>query len=189
MISSRYSSQVRILNSKLSATRHSAAIIREWRTKCQFSSQLWARLALTSSTLTDNCGRVFGHWKLEFKILTWLESWELNNLCWESFHIFNVIKLRENLGPIHPEISLVIMIIKNHFITGDNDLWYWRALKLIYYITYYSFDPGGPVVIILASGSKIRGFDPGQDRWIFSERNNPEHDFLLKGSKAVGPML
>ena len=28
-------------------------------------------------------------------------------------------------------------------------------------------DPGGPVVIIFASGSEIRGFDPGRHRWIF----------------------
>ena len=28
-------------------------------------------------------------------------------------------------------------------------------------------DPGGPVVIILASGSEVRGFDPGRGRWIF----------------------
>ena len=27
--------------------------------------------------------------------------------------------------------------------------------------------PGGPVVIILASGSGVRGFDPGRGRWIF----------------------
>ena len=49
-------------------------------------------------------------------------------------------------------------------------------------------DPGGPVVIILASRSEVRGFDPGRRRWIFSERKNPEYDFLLKGSKAVGPV-
>ena len=49
-------------------------------------------------------------------------------------------------------------------------------------------DPGGPVVIILASWSEVRGFDPGQGRWIFSERKNPEYDFLLQGSKAVGPV-
>ena len=34
----------------------------------------------------------------------------------------------------------------------------------------------------------IRGFDPGRGRWIFSERKNPENDFLRKGSKAVGPV-
>ena len=28
-------------------------------------------------------------------------------------------------------------------------------------------DPGGPVVIILASGSEVRGFDPGRGRWSF----------------------
>ena len=49
-------------------------------------------------------------------------------------------------------------------------------------------DPGGPVVIILASGSEARGFDPGRGRWIFPEHNNPEYDFLRKGSKAVGPV-
>ena len=48
-------------------------------------------------------------------------------------------------------------------------------------------DPGGPVVIILDSGSEVRGFKPGRGRWIFSERKNPEYDFLRKGSKAVGP--
>ena len=49
-------------------------------------------------------------------------------------------------------------------------------------------DPDGPVVIILASGSEVRGFDPGRGRWIFSECKNPEYDFLRKGSKAVGPV-
>ena len=41
---------------------------------------------------------------------------------------------------------------------------------------------------ILASRSEVRGFDPGRGRWIFSERKNPEYDFLQKGSKAVGPL-
>ena len=44
------------------------------------------------------------------------------------------------------------------------------------------------MVIIVASGSKVRGFDPGQGRCIFSEHKNPEYDFLWKGSKAMGPM-
>ena len=49
-------------------------------------------------------------------------------------------------------------------------------------------DPGGPVVIILASGSEVRGLNSGRCRWIFSERKNPEHDSLRKGSKAVRPV-
>ena len=44
------------------------------------------------------------------------------------------------------------------------------------------------MVIILAIGSKVRGFNPGRSRWIFSECKNPEYDFLRKGSKAVGPV-
>ena len=50
------------------------------------------------------------------------------------------------------------------------------------------FDPGGPVLIILATGSEVRGFNPARGRWIFSERKNPEYDFLRKGSKVVGPV-
>ena len=53
-------------------------------------------------------------------------------------------------------------------------------------LLYDTVDPGGPVVIILSSGSEVRGFDPGRSRWIYSERKNPEYDFLRKGSKAVG---
>ena len=33
---------------------------------------------------------------------------------------------------------------------------------------------GGPVVIVLATGSEARGFKPGRGQWIFSERKNPE---------------
>ena len=41
--------------------------------------------------------------------------------------------------------------------------------------------------IKISSGSEVRGFKPGRGRWIFSERKNPEYDFVRKGSKAVGP--
>ena len=49
-------------------------------------------------------------------------------------------------------------------------------------------DPGGLVVVILATGSEDCGFKPGLGRWIFSERKNLEFDFLWKGSKAMGPI-
>ena len=48
-------------------------------------------------------------------------------------------------------------------------------------------DPDGPVVIVLATGSEVRGFKPGRGRCIFSERKNPEYDLLRKGSKALIP--
>ena len=40
-----------------------------------------------------------------------------------------------------------------------------------------------------ASGSEVRGFDPGRDRWIFSGNKNPEDDFLQKRSKAMGLVI
>ena len=48
--------------------------------------------------------------------------------------------------------------------------------------------PGGPVVIILATGSEVRGFKLVRGRWIFPGRKNPEYDFFRKGSKVVGPV-
>ena len=48
--------------------------------------------------------------------------------------------------------------------------------------------PGGPMVIVLASGSEVREFKPGRGRGIFSERKNPEYEFLRKGSNAMGPV-
>jgi hypothetical protein len=47
---------------------------------------------------------------------------------------------------------------------------------------------GGLVVSVLATGPKVRGFDPDRCRWIFNGDKNPEHHFLRRGSKAVGPM-
>jgi hypothetical protein len=49
-------------------------------------------------------------------------------------------------------------------------------------------DLGGLVVSVLATGPKVRGFDPDQGRWIFKDDKNPEHHFLRRGSKAVSPM-
>jgi hypothetical protein len=40
---------------------------------------------------------------------------------------------------------------------------------------------------VLAFGTKVRGFTPGPSRRIFRAKN-PQHAFLRRGSKAVGPM-
>jgi hypothetical protein len=44
------------------------------------------------------------------------------------------------------------------------------------------------VVSVLATGPKVRGFDPYRGRWVFKGDKNPEHHFLRRESKAVGPM-
>ena len=49
-------------------------------------------------------------------------------------------------------------------------------------------DPGSPVVIILATGSVVRGSNPAGVDGFFSERKYPEYDFLRKGSISVGPV-
>ena len=61
---------------------------------------------------------------------------------------------------------------------------YYKAINIIPTL----FDPGGPVVNILAAGSEARGFRTGRGRWIFSERENPEYGFLWNRSKSVGPV-
>ena len=63
-----------------------------------------------------------------------------------------------------------------------------RPFRLQTSCRFGGVDPGGLGVIILASGSEVRGFDPGRGLWIFLERKNPEYDFLRKRNKAVGPV-
>ena len=48
----------------------------------------------------------------------------------------------------------------------------------------FDVDPGGPLVIILITGSEVRGFKPGRGSWILSERKNPGCDFLPEGKKS-----
>jgi hypothetical protein len=36
---------------------------------------------------------------------------------------------------------------------------------------------------------EVRGFKLDRGGWIFKGDKNPYHDFLRRGSKAVGPML
>jgi hypothetical protein len=47
---------------------------------------------------------------------------------------------------------------------------------------------GGVVVIVLATGRKGRGFEPGQGDGFLRTLKNPQHTFLRMGSKAKGPM-
>ena len=41
---------------------------------------------------------------------------------------------------------------------------------------------------VLAFSTPVRGFKPGRSRRIFKGEKNPQHAFLRRGSKAVGPM-
>jgi hypothetical protein len=41
--------------------------------------------------------------------------------------------------------------------------------------------------IMLATGSKVRGFKPGKEQWIFKGDKNSLHDFHLRGVKPVDP--
>jgi hypothetical protein len=43
------------------------------------------------------------------------------------------------------------------------------------------------VVTVLATGPQVREFEPNRRRWIKGDKN-PQHDFLRRGSKAVGLM-
>jgi hypothetical protein len=55
-------------------------------------------------------------------------------------------------------------------ICGENGLFIY-LLRALY----------GLVVSVLATGPKVRGFDPDRGRWIFKGDKNPEHHFLRRG--------
>jgi hypothetical protein len=63
---------------------------------------------------------------------------------------------------------------------------YCRVINVFRLIALTFVALGGLVVSVLATGPKVRGFDRG--RWIFKGDKNPEHHFLRRGNKAVGPM-
>jgi hypothetical protein len=48
---------------------------------------------------------------------------------------------------------------------------------------------GGLVVIMLATGPKVRECKRGQERWTFKDDTNLQLTFLRRVSKAVCPML
>jgi len=41
---------------------------------------------------------------------------------------------------------------------------------------------------VLPLSTQVQGFKPGRSRQDFSGRKNPQHVFLWRESKAVGPM-
>jgi hypothetical protein len=41
---------------------------------------------------------------------------------------------------------------------------------------------------VMPLSTQVRGLKPGQSRQDFSGRKNPQHAFLRRGSKVVGPM-
>jgi hypothetical protein len=49
-------------------------------------------------------------------------------------------------------------------------------------------ESGLGVIMMLAAGNKVRGFELGRSLSDFSGRKNPQHAFLRRGSNAVGPM-
>jgi hypothetical protein len=45
------------------------------------------------------------------------------------------------------------------------------------------------ILSVIAIGSKVRGFIPGQEQLIFKGDKNLRYAFLRRGSKAVGPLV
>jgi hypothetical protein len=69
--------------------------------------------------------------------------------------------------------------------------------RLQFYVDIYLGDIfivalGGVVVSVPGTGPKVRGFRPGRGRWVCDglviKSVARLHDFLRRGSKAVGPM-
>ena len=65
----------------------------------------------------------------------------------------------------------------------------WDLFRFFKFCSDANVDPGGPVVIVLASGSeRFAGSIPAGVDGFFSECKNPAYFFLRKGSKAVAPV-
>jgi hypothetical protein len=63
----------------------------------------------------------------------------------------------------------------------------WKFRLFIYTMTLVVL--GGVMVVMLATGPKIREFKPGRERWIFKGDKNLQHDFIRRVTKpSVGPL-
>jgi hypothetical protein len=51
----------------------------------------------------------------------------------------------------------------------------WLKIIQFNYLVKYTVALGGLVVSVLATGPKVRGFDPERGRWIFKGHKNPAH--------------
>ena len=75
-----------------------------------------------------------------------------------------------------------------YFISGRFIFFFSNFIILGLIFFFLRVDPDGPVVIIFATGSEVLRVQTWPGSMDFSERKNPEYDFLRKGSKAVGPV-
>ena len=88
----------------------------------------------------------------------------------KSFSLQDSFPLRRDhltLSRVHHEEDLLYTPEKVPLLNNfQNHVPYLILQFNITYRTEWTVDPGGPVVIILASGSEVRRFDPGRGRWI-----------------------
>jgi hypothetical protein len=77
---------------------------------------------------------------------------------------------------------LFILILKRN----PSNYWCWQNENTVL-VKREASDFGGLAISILAAGTQVRGFKPSRSRRIFQAKN-PQHAFLRRGSKAVGPM-
>jgi hypothetical protein len=45
----------------------------------------------------------------------------------------------------------------------------------------------GVMVSVPAIGTKVRGFKPSRERWIFKADKNSQHNYFGRGSKVISP--
>jgi hypothetical protein len=157
--------------------------------------------------------------QLTYKVATFLNKWLTNTLQLQNTYVthnstqlahrlnklqitesnrmvtFDVKVLYVNI-PRHETINVTKILLTNTNVDNTLILQAFTLLSTIlkqnhlqFNNKFYQPNLGGLVVSVLATGPKVRGFDPGRGRWIFFKGDkNPEHHFLRRGSKAVGPM-
>jgi hypothetical protein len=79
------------------------------------------------------------------------------------------------------------LLIPFHLVLSPKPLSVYLSL-LVFSVNVFRVGLGGLVISVLAIGTMVRGLRPGEERWTSKCDKNPQHDFLRRGSKAVGPV-
>ena len=92
--------------------------------------------------------------------------------------------VRIRSGKANKDSGIIIQILLTYYEGG-----HFESKEMLQVLTFCYCRPRLSRGNVIASRSKVRGFKPGWDRWIFSGRKNPEYkssgrDFKLGGSRV-----
>jgi hypothetical protein len=126
----------------------------------------------------------------------WLNAKLHMSVAWCACGLFTfTLQVKEYVKKMHLLYNYIMnkqrhiyQNILSHIVSFFNNMFRYKKSTISRQVTVQMDGFGGLVVSMLATGSRVRGFESDRSRWIFSMWKNPQHAFLRRGSKIICPM-